>query len=66
MPKRGTEFDYKGLTEYYEELLSKYPIISIEDGLGETDFEGWKYMTEKLGKRIQLWAMIFSLPMKSD
>ncbi len=54
MPKRGTEFDYKGLTEYYEELLSKYPIISIEDGLGETDFEGWKYMTEKLGKRIQL------------
>ena len=39
---------------WYEELVSKYPIISIEDGLGERDWEGWKKLTEKLGKKIQL------------
>lgn len=54
LPKRGTCFDFRGLTEYYEELISKYPIVSVEDGLGETDFEGWKYLTEKLGRKIQL------------
>ena len=39
---------------WYEELVAKYPIISIEDGLGERDWEGWKKLTEKLGKKIQL------------
>ena len=39
---------------YYEMLVSKYPIISIEDGLGEDDWEGWKLLTDKLGKKIQL------------
>ena len=39
---------------YYEMLVSKYPIISIEDGLGEDDWDGWKLLTEKLGKKIQL------------
>ncbi|MBK5246318.1 MAG: phosphopyruvate hydratase [Peptostreptococcaceae bacterium] len=39
---------------YYEMLVSKYPIISIEDGLGEDDWDGWKLLTERLGKKIQL------------
>ena len=39
---------------WYEELVTKYPIVSIEDGLGENDWVGWKKLTEKLGKKIQL------------
>lgn len=39
---------------WYEELVEKYPIISIEDGLGERDWDGWKKLTERLGKKIQL------------
>ena len=42
------------MIEYYEDLISKYPIISIEDGLSEEDWEGWKKLTKKLGKKIQL------------
>ncbi|HHU55073.1 MAG TPA: phosphopyruvate hydratase [Acholeplasmataceae bacterium] len=50
----GKTFDSKGLTDFYAELTKKYPIISIEDGLAEDDWEGWKYLTEKLGKTVQL------------
>lgn len=39
---------------FYEYLVNKYPIISIEDGLSEDDWEGWKKLTDRLGKRIQL------------
>lgn len=39
---------------YYEELVQKYPIISIEDGLAEDDWEGWKKLTQRLGKKVQL------------
>lgn len=39
---------------YYEALVNKFPIISIEDGLAEDDWEGWKLLTERLGKRVQL------------
>lgn len=42
------------LIEYYETLINKYPIISIEDGLSEDDWSGWKKLTEKLGDKIQL------------
>jgi enolase len=42
------------LVEYYETLCSKYPIISIEDGLSEDDWDGWKILTKKLGDKIQL------------
>ena len=42
------------LINYYEYLTDKYPIISLEDGLSEEDWEGWKILTEKLGKKIQL------------
>jgi len=42
------------MVDYYEELVEKYPIISIEDGMAEEDWEGWKLITEKLGNKIQL------------
>ena len=42
------------MVEYYAELVEKYPIISIEDGMAEEDWEGWKLITEKLGNKIQL------------
>ena len=42
------------LVSYYEMLADKYPIISLEDGLAEEDWDGWKKLTEKLGKKIQL------------
>lgn len=42
------------LVEYYEMLCDKYPIISIEDGFNEDDWDGWKLMTERLGNRVQI------------
>ncbi|RBQ26517.1 MULTISPECIES: phosphopyruvate hydratase [Arcobacteraceae] len=42
------------LVAYYEDLCSKYPIVSIEDGLSEDDWDGWKILTEKLGNKVQL------------
>ncbi len=42
------------MIDYYEELVNKYPIISIEDGLAEEEWDGWKLLTERLGKKIQL------------
>lgn len=46
--------DAREMTEYYEKLVEKFPIVSIEDGLWEDDWEGWKYLTEHLGKKVQL------------
>ena len=42
------------MIDYYEKLVDKYPIVSIEDGLGERDWDGWKRLTDRLGKRIQI------------
>jgi enolase len=42
------------MIDFYEELVNKYPIISLEDGLDEDDWEGWKKLTQRLGNRIQL------------
>lgn len=39
---------------FYEKLIDEYPIISIEDGLGEEDWDGWKKLTDALGKKVQL------------
>ncbi len=50
----GVEKTREQLIDYYEELVNKYPIISIEDGLAEDDWEGWKLLTERLGDRVQL------------
>ena len=53
-PKSGAKFTSKQLVDHWAGLVAKYPIISIEDGLDEEDWEGWKYMTEKLGGKVQL------------
>ena len=42
------------MVDYYDMISSKYPVISIEDGLAEDDWEGWKQLTDRLGKRVQL------------
>ncbi len=42
------------LVDFYEDLVNRYPIVSIEDGMAENDWDGWKLITERLGKRIQL------------
>ncbi len=50
----GSVLSAAELVEYYKKLVAKYPIISIEDGCGENDWEGWKKLTEALGDKIQL------------
>jgi enolase len=50
----GKTYDAKGLVDWYASLVSKYPIVSIEDGCGENDWKGWKLLTDRLGAQIQL------------
>ena len=50
----GKTLDGAGMTRYYEDLVSRYPIISIEDGMAEDDWEGWSTLTKTLGSKIQL------------
>lgn len=54
LPKAGTEYTSGQLIEHWEKLCNKYPIISIEDGLDEEDWEGWQELTKRLGKKVQL------------
>jgi len=53
-PKSGKDFTTDELIEHWAALIEKYPIYSIEDGLDEEDWDGWKKMTKKLGKKVQL------------
>lgn len=53
-PKSGKEFTSDELISHWESLVDKYPIISIEDGLDEEDWEGWQKMTAKIGGKVQL------------
>lgn len=46
--------DASSMVDYYDELIGSYPIISIEDGLAEDDWDGWKLLTEKIGNKCQL------------
>ena len=50
----GREFTSEQLVEFYRQLTEKYPIISIEDGLSEDDWEGWQILTKSLGDKVQL------------
>jgi enolase len=50
----GRVLDSEGIIRYYADLVSRYPIVSIEDGCAEDDWETWKLLTETLGKKIQL------------
>lgn len=54
LPKRGTDMTSQQLIDYWKQLVNKYPIISIEDGLGENDWEGWQSLTQQLGGKVQL------------
>lgn len=54
LPKRNIKMTADSLIDYYEGLAAKYPIISIEDGASEEDWNGWKKLTDRLGKRMQL------------
>ena len=54
LPKRNIKMTADSLIDYYEGLAAKYPIISIEDGAAEEDWNGWKKLTERLGKCMQL------------
>jgi enolase len=49
-----SERDSAQMVDYYEKMVKQYPIISIEDGLAEDDWDGWKIMTDRLGKKIQI------------
>ena len=50
----GKRFDPAGMVGYLEDLVAKFPIVSIEDGCAEDDFDGWKLLTDRLGAKIQL------------
>ena len=54
LPKRGTVMSSDEMIDMWEDLVNKYPIISIEDGLGEDDWDGWVKLTKRLGNRVQL------------
>ncbi|MBV8401307.1 MAG: phosphopyruvate hydratase [Acetobacteraceae bacterium] len=54
MEGEGKTFDAAGMVGYLDELVSRYPIVSIEDGCAQDDWEGWKVMTERLGRKVQL------------
>lgn len=53
-PKRGVTYTTRELCEYWERLCNSYPILSLEDGLGENDWQGWQLLTKKLGNSVQL------------
>ncbi|MCR5085266.1 MAG: phosphopyruvate hydratase [Succinivibrionaceae bacterium] len=54
LPKAGTTFTSDQLIDHWEQLINKYPIYSIEDGLDEEDWEGWQRLTQRLGGKVQL------------
>lgn len=54
LPKRGKTLDPEDMIEYWENLAAKYPIISIEDPLGEEDFKSWTELTGRIGHKVQL------------
>ena len=54
LPKSGKVLSRQQMVKLWEKLVKKYPIISIEDGMAETDWEGWAMLTDALGKKIQL------------
>ncbi|MBQ7975173.1 MAG: phosphopyruvate hydratase [Clostridia bacterium] len=54
MPKSGITKTPEEMVVFWENLIDKYPIVSIEDGMGEEDFDGWKMLTDRIGDRVQL------------
>lgn len=54
MEGEGKKLDAAGMVKFWEGLVSRYPIISLEDGMAEDDWEGWKALTDAIGKKVQL------------
>jgi enolase len=54
LPGEGLDLDAEGMISFWEELCGRYPVVSIEDGLAEDDWDGWQALTERLGERAQL------------
>jgi enolase len=54
LASENRDFDAAGFCDYLAELVRGYPIVSIEDGMAEDDWDGWKLLTDRLGKRVQL------------
>ncbi|MFQ5780690.1 MAG: phosphopyruvate hydratase, partial [Nitrospiria bacterium] len=54
LQSEGRSFSSNEMVDYYEALTGLFPIVSVEDGLSENDWKGWKRLTERLGRRIQL------------
>ncbi|MCR4606665.1 MAG: phosphopyruvate hydratase [Oscillospiraceae bacterium] len=54
LPKRNNVLNSEQLIDMWEDFAQKYPIISLEDGMGENDWDGWKKLTKRLGSRLQL------------
>jgi enolase len=54
LAKEGVSYSSAEMVEYYSKLVSEYPVISIEDGMAEDDWEGWKLLRQKLGDKVQL------------
>ncbi|KAA5607101.1 phosphopyruvate hydratase [Roseospira marina] len=54
MEGEGKTLDAAGIVDYYADLVARYPILSIEDGCAEDDWDGWKLLTERLGDKVQL------------
>ncbi len=54
LPKRGRTLSSDELIDWYADLINRYPIVSLEDGLGEDDFAGWRHLTERLGDSVML------------
>ncbi len=54
LASEGKQYDAAGFVDYLAGLVERYPIVSIEDGLDESDWGGWKILTEKLGSKVQL------------
>lgn len=52
--REGRSFESGDLTDWYEQILRHYPVVSIEDGLGEDDWQGWRHLTARLGGKLQL------------
>ncbi|MGV8082098.1 MAG: phosphopyruvate hydratase [Coriobacteriia bacterium] len=50
----GRELTSEQMVDFYEDLANRYPIVSLEDGMAEDDWDGWKLLTDRLGKRVQL------------
>ena len=54
LDSEGRTFDAAGFVDYLADLVDRYPIVSVEDGMDESDWEGWRLLTERLGQRAQL------------